>query len=196
MNAERSDDAAVELLSDAHLAYQLERARQEAGGEFDEIPLMLTLLLHRVTALLVRASQFDFEPLQLTSTQFNVMTVLHRAESPMTMRELSESVSIRPPNLTTVVDSLKVRKLVTKKSSPHDRRSYLVSPTPQGNAVMSRFLPSHWRFMSEFYAGLSGDQREQLARLLDQLLASLRPDSDDAPAGLPQRVVDTALWFG
>lgn len=194
LNADVDPDAGT--VSDPNLAYQLTRARAEAGPDFDEIPLLLTLLLHRTTATLVKASQFDLEPLQLTSTQFNVMTVLHRAEAPMTMRALSVSVSVRPPNLTTVVDGLKARKLVVKKPSPQDRRSYLISTSAHGNALMSRFLPSHWLFLSEFYAGLDSADRRQLAGLLDRLLVTLQSDSDDAPHGLPTRIVDAALSFG
>ena len=186
-------EAAVDW-HDERVAYQLTRAREQAGDGFDVIPLSLTLLLHRTTAALVRASQFDLEPLQLTATQFNVLAVLHRAEEPLTMRALSDMVSIRPPNLTTIVDQLMARKLVAKNVSQADRRSYLVTTTPQGRALMSRFLPSHWRFMSEFYAGLGRDERVQLARLLDQLLSSLQPD-DESQLGLPSRIVDAALSF-
>jgi 3-phenylpropionate/trans-cinnamate dioxygenase ferredoxin reductase subunit len=180
---------------DERVAYQLTRAREQAGEGFDVIPLSLTLLLHRAAAALVKASQFDLEPLQLTSTQFNVLTVLHRAEEPLTMRALSDMVSIRPPNLTTIVDQLMARKLVAKNVSQADRRSFLVAPTAQGHALMSRFLPSHWRFMSEFYAGLDRDEQVQLARLLDRLLGTLKPD-DESPLGLPSRIVDAALSFG
>jgi 3-phenylpropionate/trans-cinnamate dioxygenase ferredoxin reductase subunit len=180
---------------DERVAYQLTRAREQADDDFDVVPLAMTLLLHRTTAALVKASQFDLEPLQLTSTQFNVLTVLHRAEEPLTMRVLSDMVSIRPPNLTTIVDQLMARKLVAKNVSQADRRSFLVTTTAQGHALMSRFLPSHWRFMSEFYAGLNRDEQVQLARLLDRLLGTLQPD-DDSPLGLPSRVIDAALSFG
>ncbi len=181
--------------ADAAVAEQLVRARAQAGEHFDEMPLALTLLLHRTTAALVRATHFDFEPLQMNTTQFNVMTVLHRSAEPMSMGALAESVSVRAANLTAVVDGLRRRKLVSKKPRAEDRRSYVVSTTAQGDALMRRFLPSHEYFMNEFYAGLDEQQQRALAELLDRLLETLRPDGEHRALGLPDRVVNAALSF-
>ncbi|MFB7089186.1 MarR family winged helix-turn-helix transcriptional regulator [Streptomyces sp. NPDC056296] len=185
--------AGVFRSTDAEVTEQLVRARAQAGEHFDEVPLALTLLLHRTTAALVRATHFDFEPLQMNTTQFNVMTVLHRSAGPMTMGALAESVSVRAANLTSVVDGLRTRKLVSKKPSADDRRSYVVSTTAQGDALMRRFLPNHMYFMNEFYAGLDPQQQRTLAELLDRLLESLRPDGEHRQLGLPDRVVNAAL---
>ncbi|MEU3513358.1 MarR family transcriptional regulator [Streptomyces longwoodensis] len=182
--------------ANAEVTEQLMRARAQAGESFEEVPLALTLLLHRTTAALVRATHFDFEPLQMNTTQFNVMTVLHRAAGPMTMGALADSVSVRAANLTSVVDGLRARKLVSKKPSVEDRRSFVVSMTAQGDALMRRFLPSHMHFMKEFYAGLDQQEQRLLAELLDRLLESLRPDGEHRSLGLPDRVVDAALSFG
>lgn len=164
-------------LLDPRVRYQVERARAEHGPDFDTLPLSLTLLLHRVTAMLVKASSLDIEPLGLTTAQFNVLTVLHRAEQPMSMSQLAETLSIRPPNLTTLVDLLGRRGLVARTVSREDRRSFRVSTTAEGDALMSEFLPSHWRFMSEFYAGLDAAEQRVLATHLDRLLATLHDSS-------------------
>lgn len=174
------------------LDQQLARAQAEHGDGFDAIPLSLTLLLHRISAMLSRAVSIDLEPLDLSSTQFNVLAVLHRADKPMTMRDVAATLSVRPPNLTSVVDSLVARKLVAKQVSPNDRRSYLVATTRQGDRLMGLFLPSHWRMMNEFYRGLTAGERSVLAQLLDKLLASIQPE-DDASQQLAERIIKAAL---
>lgn len=173
------------------LDHQLQRARAEHGEEFDEVPLSLTLLLHRVTAMLTRATSIDLEPLQLSPTQFNVLAVLHRSEEPLTMRTLAETLSVRPPNLTSIVDQMVARKLIAKRPAPNDRRSFLVATTPRGDRLMARFLPGHWQLMNEFYRGLSGTERSQLARLLDKLLASVQPENDSIQVA--ERIVQAAV---
>lgn len=184
-------DAPALELRDRKVRDQLERALAEHGPDFDVVPLSLTLLLHRVTAMLVKASTLDLEPLQLTSAQFNVLTVLHRAQQPMTMSQLADTLSIRPPNLTTLVDSLRRRGLVAKAVSRADRRSFRVSTTAEGDALMASFLPSHWRFQNAFYSGLEARQRRRLATLLDTLLGSLH-DGDDAESDLAAHIVAAA----
>lgn len=173
------------------LDQHLQRAQAEHGDEFDVVPLSLTLLLHRVTGMLTRATSMDLEPLQLSPTQFNVLAVLHRSDEPLTMRTLAAYLSVRPPNLTSVVDQMVARKLIAKQVSPNDRRSYLVVTTPRGDRLMARFLPGHWQMMNEFYGGLSATERHQLARLLDKLLASVQPEDDSAQVA--ERIVQAAL---
>ncbi|WP_300019712.1 MarR family transcriptional regulator [Pseudonocardia sp.] len=183
----------LELL-DPRVRYQVERARAEHGPDFDALPLSLTLLLHRVTAMLVKASSLDIEPLGLTTAQFNVLTVLHRAERPMTMTQLAETLSIRPPNLTTLVDMLRGRGLVAKTVSRADRRSFRVVTTAEGDALMADFLPGHWRFMSEFYAGLDAAGQRTLATHLDRLLATLH--NGEGSAEIASNIVAAACDDG
>lgn len=184
--------AAVELeFLDRRVREQLTAAAKQGGPDFDVVPLSITLLLHRVTSMLVKASTLDLEPLGFTATQFNVLTVLHRAGRPMNMSRLADTVSIRPPNLTTVVDSLRASGLVAKTVSREDRRSYRVSMTAEGTELMGGFLPGHWRFMHTFYAGLAADERLTLARLLDRLLVSVHA-GDDAAAEIAPRIVAAA----
>lgn len=190
MSTRASDDTFTS--ANQLLAEQLERAQNEHGDDFDVMPLALTLLMHRVSAMLARAVTIDLEPVGLSSSQFNVLAILHRAEEPMTMRRIADTLSVRPPNLTTVVDSLVARKLAAKQVSKNDRRSFLVTTTARGDSLMAMFLPSHWRLLGEFFVGLTAEERVELARLLDRLLATVQPDGDSGQ-GIAQRIVDAAL---
>jgi DNA-binding MarR family transcriptional regulator len=170
------------LSSNHRVRYQLERTVAEYGPEFDTTPLALTLLLHRLTTLRMRANMVDLEALGLSNVQFNVMTVLYRSAGPLAMRELAEVISIRPPNLTNVVGELARLGLVEKSVNRGDRRSSLVAITSTGKKVMREFLPSHLCFLAEFYEGISLSKRITLVNLMSELLNSVE---GNAEAGEP-----------
>jgi len=153
------------------LADQVARSSREAGPDFDPLALALTLSLYRTMTTFDRAHAEELAPVGLSVTQFNVLTVLHRAHEPLTMGELGEAVSVRSANLTGVADSLAGRGLVDRELNPNDRRSFLVSITQKGEDFLAEFLPSHWRVLEGLMAGLDRSDRTQLLRLLEKLLS-------------------------
>lgn len=163
---------------------QVDRTAKEYGDEFDPSVLALTLTLYRTMAVFDRAHTEELAPHGLSLSQFNVLTVLHRAGKPLTMGELADAVSVRPANLTGVVDTLVKRSLVGRELNPRDRRSFLVAITPHGEQFLAEFLPGHWRYLQSLTTGLSARQRTQLTKLLEHLMASVRsagpPAVDDA----------------
>jgi DNA-binding MarR family transcriptional regulator len=60
------------------------------------------------------------------------------AEEPLTMRELAARLSIDAPYTTLVVDDLQRRGLVERSAHPTDRRSKIVTATPDGLAAARR----------------------------------------------------------
>lgn len=161
---------------------QVARTAADHATGFDPVVLGLTLSLYRTTSALDRAHNEELAPVRLSVSQFNVLNVLHRADEALTMGELGHAVSVRPANLTTVVDSLSERGFVQRRVNPHDRRSFLVAITADGETFLGEFLPGHWIFLKGLFEGLDGKQREQLGVLLDALLDSLETREGAAPA--------------
>lgn len=153
---------------------QVEIAVREFGPELDPTILALTLTLYRTTAVYDRAHNAELAPHGITLRQFNILTVLHRADRPLTMAEVSDAVAVRPGNLTSVVDALRRRRLVDCTVNPGDRRSFLVSITDAGTEFLAEFLPGHWRYLRLLTAGLSDDEKESLVHLLEKLLGSVQ----------------------
>lgn len=162
--------------------WQVSRAAAEHGADFDPSVLSLTLTLYRAITAFDRAGAAELSPHGLSVSQFNVLTVLHRADNPLTMGELGLAVSVRPANLTTVVDALAQRSLIERRINPEDRRSYLIANTLSGEDFLARFLPSHWRYLEALTGQLSSEERMLLTDLLDRLRISV----ECAPTG--QRV--------
>ncbi|MEU1782802.1 MarR family transcriptional regulator [Streptomyces abikoensis] len=60
------------------------------------------------------------------------------AKRPMTLRELAEELLTDRPYTTLVVDDLARQGLVERSENPSDRRSKIVSLTPEGRAAAER----------------------------------------------------------
>lgn len=157
----------------ASVPWQVARTSEEYGAGFEPSVLSLTLTLFRAVTAYERAHGSELSPHGLTTSHLNIMTVLHRANRSLTMGELGHAVSVRPANLTGVVDALVRRGFVERLSNPEDRRSYLIANTEEGEAFLSGFLPGHWRYLEALTSGLSNDERIQLAGLLERLRESV-----------------------
>jgi DNA-binding MarR family transcriptional regulator len=155
------------------VADQVAMSAQEGMPDFDPLALALTLSLYRTMTAFDRVHAEELNPVGLSVTQFNVLSVLLRVREPLTMGELAQAVSVRSANLTAVADSLAARGLVDRTLNPDDRRSFLVSITPDGHTFMAGFLPAHWRVLQDLMSGLSRPERTRLLELLEKLLGSL-----------------------
>jgi DNA-binding MarR family transcriptional regulator len=174
--------AAPEAAGASAVEWQLSLTAEENGQDFDATVLALTLSLYRAVEAYDRAHVAELAPHRLNPGQFSVLTALHRAGQPVTMRELSEMVSVRPANLTSVVDALVERSLVDRRLNPGDRRSFLVTTTPAGEEFLMTFLTGHWPYLTSLTSGLTARQQQQLTRLLDQLRASIETNVRAGPA--------------
>lgn len=100
---------------------------------------------------------------------FGRLRALRRlAPAPMTMGELAAAIGVDAPNCTPVVDDLEARGLVERGPHPTDRRSRLVTATPEGVRVAARAD----RMMGtppDALLGLSPTDLELLAGILAKL---------------------------
>jgi DNA-binding MarR family transcriptional regulator len=163
------------------IGWQVARATEEHGVDFDPTVLALTLALYRAMTAFDRAEASELSPHGLTVSQFNILTVLHRADRPLTMGELGHAVSVRPANLTGVVDGLTRRSLVERQINPFDRRSYLITNTAAGEEFLAGFLPGHWQTLDRLMRGLSSEERITLVDLLERFRGSVEA-ADEVPA--------------
>lgn len=155
------------------VAQQVRVSELEAGDDFDPQCLTAMMMLYRAVAAVDRTHSAELAPYKMTLSQFQALSVLHRVQGPVTMGELAEMLSVRRANLTGLVDTLARRSLVQRVLNPRDRRSFLVEITPEAESFLAEFLPRHWRFLTSLTSGLSGNEVQQLADLLDRLRLSI-----------------------
>jgi DNA-binding MarR family transcriptional regulator len=101
----------------------------------DNDPGVMTAL-HRATHATVHALGAKLAYLALTTSEHNVLAVLAEGR-PRAVGELAMATGTRPTTLTSVLDRLEGRQLLTRELDPADRRSFLVELTPAGRRTAS-----------------------------------------------------------
>jgi DNA-binding MarR family transcriptional regulator len=118
--------------------------------------------------------EFDF-----TLPRFDLLAQLDRAETGLTMGELSRRLMVSNGNVTGLIDRLVTEGLVARKPAPEDRRAHLVTLTPAGRKAFDAMWPQHQRWINRLLAGLDRKEMEALFALLGKLKQSLAAAEGD-----------------
>jgi DNA-binding MarR family transcriptional regulator len=145
----------------------------------DSARLETTLL---ATARAVRRS-FDarLSHLNLNMTQGSLLSLTQDAGS-LTQRELAERLYIGKAAVGAFIDGLEQRHLVTRTADPSDRRVWRIEVTSEALPLVDAFNQIDMTLRAELRAGLSRQERRQLADLLlrceKNALSSARKSTD------------------
>lgn len=74
------------------------------------------------------------EPLQLSTVEFTVLSLVAH-NSGVTPKQLSQALAVSAPNITTLLDRLEQRELLTRVRSETDRRAQEIHLTRKGSAL-------------------------------------------------------------
>jgi DNA-binding MarR family transcriptional regulator len=118
----------------------------------------------RHTALFARR----FAAFDLTPLQFAVLMKLREA-GPLSQNLLGRLTAMDPNTVQGVILRLLRRRLVSRSSSPEDRRRKLLALTAEGQALAGRLVREGHAITAETLAPLSAAQRRQLLTLLGKL---------------------------
>lgn len=148
------------------------------SGEIPGSPIGSTDLVERLlrTAHQYRRAQFGtLGPLGLTPAQERTLRMIARADGPIRMGAIAERMGVVPRSVTPLVDALEEAGLVQRTIDPASRRSILLTLTESGRAVQDRLIEVRRAAGDKLFATLTGDERDELARLLDKVAAQLVP---------------------
>jgi len=120
---------------------------------------------HRAISLL--AAQ-NIAKAGLCLTDFAALeALLHRG--PLTISEIQNKVLLASGSMTAAIDRLEKLKLVTRKSSPSDRRARLVKLTPEGKRLAASCFKQHAEDLEELMSVLSMRQKREVYDCLKKL---------------------------
>ncbi|APG47727.1 transcriptional regulator, MarR family [Phaeobacter porticola] len=104
--------------------------------------------------------------------------LLARLRTPCRMGELARMLQTVPSSVTTAADRLETQGLITRRRDPQDRRAWLLTLTPEGDAKRDRLVEA----MSELFQRISGldpEEIQQFAALSAKIHDNvLRADAD------------------
>ena len=128
----------------------------------------LWLVLMKAHRALERLAIQSIESLEIGLSDFGVMELLlHKGPQPV--NEIGRRIALTSGAITTAVDRLEARGLVTRGAHPSDRRARIVRLTARGKAQAGTVFAGHKAIMDLAASGLSKTERETLIQLLKKL---------------------------
>lgn len=110
------------------------------------------------------------EPLGLVAPQVGILSVIER-EDGLSQQALGEKLGVFPSRLVALIDELEKRKLVERRDSPTDRRSYALYLTDAGRAILEQVGRVAREHQEAICAALDDAERATLAEFLARIAA-------------------------
>jgi DNA-binding MarR family transcriptional regulator len=143
--------------------------------DLDATPMLVIGRLFRLTDALDDRLRPPFAAAGLGNGDFDVLAALRRSGKPFALSagELSRTVLVTTGAITTRVDRLESRGLVSRSVTENDSRGRLVALTAKGVELTDELIAAHLANQRRLLAGLSGEEQTQLALLLERLTSTL-----------------------
>jgi DNA-binding MarR family transcriptional regulator len=138
-----------------------------APGLTDQIGFKLRMAQARVWADLVAT----FEPFGLRPHHFGALTIIAERDG-CKQQDIGEVLGIFRSNLVSLVEELTGRGLVNRLVKAADRRSYALSLTPDGSALLAEMNAAHAQHQARLERALAPHDVRRFGLQLDVLLAS------------------------
>src|SRR5207245_9312346 len=128
----------------------------------------LWLVMMKAHRALERLAIQSIESSEVGLSDFAVMEMLlHKGPQPV--NEIGRRVELTSGAITTAVDRLESRDLVTREAHPSDRRARTLRLTAQGKEQAAKVFAGHKTAMDLAARGLSKTERATLIQLLKKL---------------------------
>src|SRR2546423_3606887 len=134
------------------------------GKSADVSGTHLWLVLMKAHRTLQRLATLSIEASDMGLSDFAVMEMLlHKGPQPV--NEIGRRIELTSGAITTAVDRLESRGIVTREAHESDRRARIVRLTPRGKEQAARGFGPHKTVMDSTANGLSKRERAMLIRL-------------------------------
>jgi DNA-binding MarR family transcriptional regulator len=139
--------------------------------DLDFAPLQVLSRVGRLARHLDRARRTAFTASELESWEFDVLSALRRAGTPyqLSPKALLQQTLVSSGTMTNRIDRLVERRLVERRTDPHDGRGILVIMTPAGQKRVDTAISLLLAAEAELLDKLSSGDREKLSALLRKL---------------------------
>ena len=115
----------------------------------------------------------EIEPYDLTPPQFALLAFLWQQDG-QTQSELSDKGQIDRTTIGGLIDRLEKNLLVERRKHPQDRRAYMIHLTELGREIEAPLCACAGRALARFTTGLSGQEVNELRRMLEILRSDRR----------------------
>lgn len=139
--------------------------------DIDFTPLQVLSRVGRLARYVDRSRRTAFAASDLVPWEFDVLAALRRAGPPyqLSPKALLQQTLVSSGTMTNRIDKLVERRLVERRTDPHDGRGVLVTMTTKGAEQVDAAIAELVAEEAELLAGLSRADQERLAALLRKL---------------------------
>ncbi len=142
----------------------------------------LWLVMMKTHRALERLAIQSIESSEVGLSDFAIMEMLlHKGPQPV--NEIGRRIELTSGAITTAVDRLESRDLVTREAHPSDRRARIVRLTARGEERAAKVFAGHKTAMDLAASGLSKTERATLIQLLKKLGISAGASTAPQPLG-------------
>src|SRR5437763_5223701 len=136
--------------------------------------IAITARLARLQALAAPRLEAVFARFGIRGADFAVLAGLVRlAGEGVSQRRLATELGLSAGTISLRIDRLVRHGLAERGADPEDGRGAVISITDLGRELFDACAPEHLANAQELLAGLTEDERDELARLLGKLLYTL-----------------------
>src|SRR4051794_2399114 len=122
----------------------------------------------KVHRTLKRHAERSIQALDMCLSDFAILeALLHKG--PQSVRDLGRRIELTSGSMTTAIDRLETRGLVTRADHATDRRAWVIHLTPVGRTLILKVFAGHEQAMDRAMRGLSKSERATLTDLLKRL---------------------------
>lgn len=125
-------------------------------------------ILFRAKNYLEERIKESVEPFGLNVTEFGTLEALYH-KGDLSVNEILEKVLIANSSMSYVLQQLVNKGYITKVQAESDRRSFVVSLTPKGRALIKEVYLEHVTHLRESLNVLTPDEESQLQALLKKI---------------------------
>ena len=164
----------------AEQEYRADEAAYVSAGGDESVQRVITAiysLAHKLDQWYTR----QLIDLDLTAGEWAVLSRLARSneDEALTPTQLAEATGVAPSSMTHRLDRMAQRNLIARAPDPDNRTRVLITLADEGWHTFKATVRESDMVESDVLGPLSGHQREELALLLELLIAGL----DQTPAG-------------
>ncbi len=135
----------------------MEREEHECARELlDTVPSVMRF---------IRSQMRSHRALELTVPQFRSLVFIERTDG-ASLGEVAENLGLTPPSACTHVDVLESRGMVTRESSPEDRRRLVLKITPEGRQAVAQSRAATQKSLSAMLSGLDAHGMATITRAM------------------------------
>jgi DNA-binding MarR family transcriptional regulator len=151
--------------------------------DLNSSPFAIQGRIMRLSAHLLRQTESWLAPMGLSWEAFSVIVTLRRSGKPYELRptDLLRESLLTSGAITNRIDRVEKLGLVERRADADDRRSFIIRLTPAGKRLADRSIARHFAAVDDLLDALDSRERDDLARLLSKLLASLEDKTSSQP---------------